>query len=487
MAVEGAVGQRDRLDLVEPARRLQVEQRLLDVAQRHGAVHRVRDHREGFDVVGLRPGEHHPVVVRLVAVAIGDDDVAGFEQRLVDHLVGGRGAVGDEEHAVGAEGARGRVLRLLDVARRLEQAVQSTGRRRRFREEQVGAVELAHVADPVRLEDRLAARDGQRVERADRTLRILLQVVEERGLVAVLDAVEDREVDLHRLLDLVEDAAKAGRRRVREDRVGLPVGEQDDVQVGAEALHQLGQREAVGAGRAIRQLGGQARGEQVLEQRHVARGFVGEAVVDHHRLEVGVEDHGERRVLERADEHRLVDELVLGTPQLPDLLGVRRPARRRRRRHEQHLEVGPRAPLRARGRHGAFRAGVVLRLELAGVAAIAPRHQRRRDALHQPRRAQRVAAVDPLLDRVQHAGARVGLEILQRQKRGERLAARGLQGGVAAAGRTRGPGLRRPGEVPPQVEARGDRGEEVIESGCVGLGHRNAPGAYEGKLKRTAN
>ena len=103
-------------------------------------------------------------------------------------------------------------------------------------------------------------------------------------------------------------------------------------------------------------VGGQPGGQQALEQRHVARGFVGEAVVDHHRLEVGVEDHGERRVLERADEHRLVDELVLGAPQLPDLLGVRGPARGRRRRDEQHLEVGPRRRLCLRGRHRALRA-----------------------------------------------------------------------------------------------------------------------------------
>ena len=230
-------------------------------------------------------------------------------------------------------------------------------------------------------------------------------------------------MDLERLLDLVEDAAEPGGRRVREDRVGLLVGEQDDVEIRAEALHELRQHHAVGARRAVLQLGGQPGGQQVLEQRHVARGFVGEAVVDHHRLEVGVEDHGERRVFERADEHRLVDELVLGTPQLPDLLGVGRPARRRRRRHEQHLEVGPRAPppsSRPASRAPGWR--VVFRLELTGIAAIAPRHQRRRDALHQPRRAHRVAAGHALLDGVQHPGARVGLEILQRQERGERLA-----------------------------------------------------------------
>ena len=105
MAVEGAIGKRDGLDLVEPAGGLEIEQGLLDAADRHRPVHRIRHHRVGFDVVRLRAREHHAVVVRLVAVAIGNDDVARLEQRLVDHLVGGRGAVGHEEHAVGAEGA----------------------------------------------------------------------------------------------------------------------------------------------------------------------------------------------------------------------------------------------------------------------------------------------------------------------------------------------------------------------------------------------
>ena len=74
----------------------------------------------------------------------------GLHQRLHDHLVGGRRAVGDEEHVVGAEGARGVLLRLLDVAGRLEQAVEAAGGGAALGEEQVDAVELAHVADPVR-------------------------------------------------------------------------------------------------------------------------------------------------------------------------------------------------------------------------------------------------------------------------------------------------------------------------------------------------
>ena len=295
--------------------------------------------------------------MRLVTVAVGDHDVARLEQRLVDHLVGGRGAVGHEEDAIGAEGAGGHVLRLLDVARGLEQAVQPAAGRRRFREEQVGPVELAHVANPVRLEDRLAPRHRQRVEGAHRLLRILLQVVEERRLVALGHAGEDRQVDLERLLDLVEDAADPVGRRIRQNRVGLRVGEQDDVELGSEPLDDLRQRHAEVGRRTILRVKGQPGGQHALEQRHVSRGRVGKAVVDHHGLEVGVEDHRQRRVLERADEHRLVDERVLRAPQLPYLLGMSGPARRRRGRHEQHLEVRLRGRLVQRCRHHAVRSG----------------------------------------------------------------------------------------------------------------------------------
>ena len=49
----------------------------LIVCERHGAVHRVFRHRERLDVERLRAAQHHAVVVRLVAVAVDDHDVAG--------------------------------------------------------------------------------------------------------------------------------------------------------------------------------------------------------------------------------------------------------------------------------------------------------------------------------------------------------------------------------------------------------------------------
>ena len=192
----------------QPALGLQIEQRLLDRAQRHRAIHRIFRHRERFDVERLRAGQHHAVVMRLVAVAVDDRDIAGRQQRLHRHLVRCRGAVGDEENVVGAEGARGLLLRPLDVAGRLQQAVEPAGRGAALGQEQVRAVELAHVADPVGLEDRLAARDRQRVEGADRPLRVFLQVIEEWRLVTILHALQDRQVQFQHFLHRVEDAAQ---------------------------------------------------------------------------------------------------------------------------------------------------------------------------------------------------------------------------------------------------------------------------------------
>ena len=107
VAVERAVRQVDELDAVELALGPEVEKRLLDRAQRHRAVHRVFGERERLDIERLRAGQHEAVVVRLVAVAVDDDDVARRAQRLNDDLVRGRGAVGGEV----ARGARRRRAR----------------------------------------------------------------------------------------------------------------------------------------------------------------------------------------------------------------------------------------------------------------------------------------------------------------------------------------------------------------------------------------
>ena len=58
--------------------------------------------------------EHHAVMVRLVTVAIDQDDVARPDQRLHHDLVGGGGTIGDKVGTLGAEGARSQFLLALE-------------------------------------------------------------------------------------------------------------------------------------------------------------------------------------------------------------------------------------------------------------------------------------------------------------------------------------------------------------------------------------
>ncbi|HEV2169422.1 MAG TPA: hypothetical protein VGR40_00665, partial [Candidatus Binatus sp.] len=166
-----------------------------------------------------------------MAIAVDDCDVARPEQRLHRHLVRSRGAVGHEENLVGAKGARGFFLRFFDIAGRLQQAVEAAGGRAALGQEQVGAIELAHIANPVRPEDRLAARDRQRVERPDRALGVFLQIVEEWGFVAVLHAFQNGEVQLEQLFHRVEDASNDVGFRIAGELLHVPVRDHVDIEL----------------------------------------------------------------------------------------------------------------------------------------------------------------------------------------------------------------------------------------------------------------
>src|SRR2546430_17121044 len=95
-----------------------------------------------------------------------------------------------------AKGARRHLLRLFDVTRGFKQTVQPAGRRTAFGEKKVGTVEFTHVANPIGLEDRLSARDRQRMESPDWPLCGLLQIVEEGRLLAILDVLQDCPIEL---------------------------------------------------------------------------------------------------------------------------------------------------------------------------------------------------------------------------------------------------------------------------------------------------
>ena len=175
----------------------------------------------------------------------------------------------------------------------------------------VEAVEFAHVANPVGLEDGLAAGDGQGMEGADRPLRVLLQVVEERRVITILHALEDGEVQLEQLLDGVEDAAQGICLRVAGDVFDVPVGQQVEIQLRPHALQRLRQVQC----RDVRRFPLVRRFRKRAQDRCIVPRAEREAFVDHDGGQLGVEHRGAECVLEAADEDRLVDE------------GIQRPAK----------------------------------------------------------------------------------------------------------------------------------------------------------------
>ncbi len=81
------------------------------------------------------------------------------------------------------------------------------------------------------------------MERPDRTLRIFLEIVEERRVEAVLDAFEDREMQLEQIFDGIEDAANDVCFRISGHLLHVAVGHEIKVELGTDPLDDLGQPE----------------------------------------------------------------------------------------------------------------------------------------------------------------------------------------------------------------------------------------------------
>src|SRR5215212_10059035 len=82
------------------------------------------------------------------------------------------------------------------------------------------------------------------MEGPDWPLSVIEQVGEIGGLVAVVDAVHDAEVDLQRLLHVEEDASDGRRFLAGRNLFYRPVGDEVDVELGPEVLDR---RREVGA------------------------------------------------------------------------------------------------------------------------------------------------------------------------------------------------------------------------------------------------
>ena len=296
--------------------------------------------RVAVEIDDVRARKHQPVMVRLVAVAVDQEDVAGLDQRLQHDLVGGRGAVGDEVGALRAEGARGQLLRLLDRAGRLQQRVEPARGRRGLGQEDVHPVELAHVLDPVGFGDRLAAADRHGVEHAGRLAAVLLERGEERRLVAGVDAAQDVQVQLEEVLLLVEHPQAVGR-RAPGHLLDRDVGHDVDAQLGPQAADHLAQQDAA--------IGGRDRLERrlidpeqlALQHRDLVHAAIGEAEADDDGLDVEVGEDGDQRVLDALQHEQFIDERVVGASRLAHAQLERGLLQRPHRVDHQHLEIGP--------------------------------------------------------------------------------------------------------------------------------------------------
>ncbi len=255
--------------------------------------------------------QHQPVVVRLVAVPIDQDDVARLQQGLDYDLVGGRGAVGDEEGALGPEGPRRHLLRLLQRAGGIEQGIEPAGRGGGLGQEDVHAIELRHIPDPVGFDDGLAARDGQRMEDAGRLAGVLAQRVEEGCLVARADAAQDAEMKFEIILLAIEYASE----RVAEiasDGLDRNVGHQIEVDLGPQLADEAAQRGAAVAVGLFFELGARDSGQIALQQIELILGLERESIADDAGLDIVVEQDGDQRVLETGNDDDLVNETVVG-------------------------------------------------------------------------------------------------------------------------------------------------------------------------------
>ncbi len=369
---------------------------------------------------------------------------------------------------VRADRAREFLLRDFDVAGRLEHAVQTARGGRAFREEQVLSVELAHVANPVRLHDRLAARDRQRVERRDRAGGEALQVVEMRRGEAVADALKDVEVHFSQLFDFVENAPDHRGCRVTGKLLHFAIGQQVDVEFGAYALYEPRQSDADIARREARRVQLVMGCKEVAQQRHVVRRRHRNAVIDDDGFDLAVHDDAHHRVLETAHEHRLVNHRVLDAAQAAQLLGDLRVVGGGRCRDEQGFEVGPAriaAALRERHPVGHAAGGIVRGLPFAGVIAIAAREQRAAHASNQSPGAERVVAGDAFGQRLQQPQSGECEEVFERAHVRERRLDRGTRACRFAVARGRGPRLRLGVQLAPAIQARRRARKKVVQMG----------------------
>ncbi len=310
--VERAVGEHEDLDPVKLARSPERQQRPLDLPDRDPPVHVVLVDRVRIEIGDVRAGVHQTVVVRLVTVAVDQHNVVGLDERLHDDLVRRRGTVGHEERPAGAERLGRETLCVAKRPGRFQQRVEPSAGGRRLRKEDIQPVEGRHVIDPVRVDDRLPARNGKCVEHARRLVAVFAQRGEERRPIALADSAQQAEVELKRALPGVENAAEVPAELGR-DLLDRCFSHQIKVELGADLVDPLAEPFGQLAGRQVAELMGKARADEITEGGQVVPRLHAETLPDDAGLQVEVKEHRRDGVLAAGYHDQLIDEVVAAT------------------------------------------------------------------------------------------------------------------------------------------------------------------------------
>ena len=208
------------------------------------------------------------------------------------------------------------------------------------------------------------------------------------------------------------------------------------------------------------------------------------AFVNHDRGKIGIENGRAERVLEAADEDRLVDEGVQRPAQAAPFRRQGRPACGRRAGDNQDLEVrSMRFRLPQRRRQGVRRHGFVILVLVphARILAEGPGQHGAGDPAGQGRRGLRVVGRGVIAQRGHQLRAGIGVKLFGRGHLGERRVELGAAAGIV------GPRFGQFHQIRPLIATCAGAGEELVDARkrTGSLGHTNTPGLIA-SVSRTA-
>mmetsp|Transcript_44358 Transcript_44358/g.111765 ORF Transcript_44358/g.111765 Transcript_44358/m.111765 type:complete len:266 (+) Transcript_44358:1163-1960(+) len=126
VAIEGTVGQQQHLNILQATKRLEAQQTLLDGPKRNTTIHCIRLERKCIQVHSRKTGQTGRVMMRLVCVAIDQNNITRAADGLSNNLVRSRSTVCHPKSVIGAKRLGCELLTNFDRAMRFQQRVQTT-------------------------------------------------------------------------------------------------------------------------------------------------------------------------------------------------------------------------------------------------------------------------------------------------------------------------------------------------------------------------